>query len=782
MGTAWTRQGTAAARIAAAVMLMCGMIASNVPNAGAQVPPESASDQTSDSNWRTPDASVDQDPAGIVAAETNVKGPATQKQLRVVSVIAGAVHPIIRTETVRGVDAAQDAIDDAQQDPRLVSVGIDQRVQLSDVDASLSTNDTYASSLWGINRIAAQTAWDMPGVNRGSGVKVAVVDTGVSVHDDLAGTILAGYDATAAAGNGRNDGHGHGTHVAGTIAATANNGRGVAGVAPNASIIPVKVLSDSGSGYTSDVAEGIIWAADHGADIISMSLGGGAASAMQTAVEYAQSKGDLVVAAAGNSRQSGSPTSYPAAYAGVLGVAATTSDDSIAYYSNQGSYVDIAAPGSSIMSTIPTNSYASWSGTSMATPHVSGVAALVLAKERTAGVTTPLDMLLTGTADDLGAAGWDSDFGYGLVDPVGAIGQLSNQTNPPPAPTNVTVSAVTSTTATVSWSADDGATQFSASTSPAGGSCTASGTQRSCTLTGMTASTDYQVHVIARSLGGDSPPSSAASLRTSDRVDLGSDTLVGATALGGTPQTATDPIDLPSDVDHWKFVNPVSGTVTVSLTNLPDDYDLYVMSTGGQLLGYSLYAYTHDDVVTLDLAAGEYVAKVLPYTGHSSTPYRISVSTPQVVEPTPDPTPTDSESPTPEPAEPTSEPTPTEPTPSEPTSEPSPTEPTPEPTTPEPSPTEPEPSPSPTTPAAPVPPVQVSTRRIQVRSSTTLPALAAGSAVSWATNKPAVCKRVGRVVTGKRVGSCLAVGRVATERNGRRSLEVRYRITIRVVR
>lgn len=777
MGTAWARQGTAAARIAAVVMLVCGMISATVPAASAYVPADSVSDTTPNSDWRTPDESVTQDPAGIVAAETDVKGPATQKPLRVVSVIAGAARPIIHTETVLGVDQAQAAIGDAQQDPRLVSVGIDQRVRLTDIDATLSTNDTYASSMWGINRLNAQTAWDLPGVNRGNGVKVAVVDTGVSVHDDLQGTILAGYDATAAAGNGRNDGHGHGTHVAGTIAATANNGRGVAGVAPNASIIPVKVLSDSGSGYTSDVAEGIVWAADHGADIISMSLGGGSAAAMQTAVEYAQSKGDLVIAAAGNSRQSGSPTSYPAAYAGVLGVAATTSDDSIAYYSNQGSYVDIAAPGSSIMSTIPTNSYASWSGTSMATPHVSGVAALVLAKERTTGATTPVDMLLTGTADDLGTAGWDSDFGYGLVDPVGAIGQLSNPVNPPAAPTGVTVTAVTATTATVSWSADDGAIQFTANTSPVGGSCTVAGTQRSCTLTGMTASTDYQVQVVARNLGGDSAASTAVTLRTGDRIDLGSDTLVGATALVGTPQTATDPIDLPSDVDHWKFVNPASGIVTVSLTNLPDDYDLYVMSPAGQLLGYSLYAYTHDDVVTLDLAAGEYVAKVLPYSGSSDTPYRISVSTAQAVEPTPDPSPSEptSPSPTPEPTEPT-EPTP-EPTEASPA-------PTPEPTTPEASPTSPspEPSPSPTTPATPPPPVQVSTRRIQVRSSTTLPALSGSAAVRWETNKPAVCKRVGRVVTGKRVGTCLALGRAAAERNGRRSLEIRYRVTIRVVR
>src|SRR3990170_879710 len=172
------------------------------------------------------------------------------------------------------------------------------------------------------------------------------------------------------------DTYGHGTHVAGIAAATAGNGVGVAGVCPRCTILAVKVFAD-GSGSTSDftVAQGIVWAVDHGANVVNLSLGGPGSSAVaQAAVDYAWSRGVVVVAAAGNS---GSSTlSYPAAYPNAIAVSATNSSDGLAGFSSYGSWVDLSAPDQGILSTVPGGDYASWSGTSMATPVVAGAAGL----------------------------------------------------------------------------------------------------------------------------------------------------------------------------------------------------------------------------------------------------------------------------------------------------------------------------------------------------------------------------------------------------------------------
>ncbi len=260
-------------------------------------------------------------------------------------------------------------------------------------------NDPYFGNQYSHSKAQTSAAWDLWKPN--ASVTVAVIDTGVdSTHPDLANKMVRnaqgavdGYNAlTLTAGTALDD-HGHGTHCAGIAAAQINNGSGVAGVCGwtgsaaqtdvGTKILPVKCLDASGSGSSSSVADGIVWAADHGARILSLSVGGGSTQTLADAVTYAWSRGCLVVAAAGNSASS--IRQYPAGYPEALAVAATTSTDTLASYTNYGSWVQTAAPGDAILSTLPVyattvgvTGYGSMSGTSMATPFVAGEAALLL--------------------------------------------------------------------------------------------------------------------------------------------------------------------------------------------------------------------------------------------------------------------------------------------------------------------------------------------------------------------------------------------------------------------
>jgi thermitase len=237
---------------------------------------------------------------------------------------------------------------------------------------------------WGIDKIQAPSAWD---ITKGSStVVIAILDTGIDQnHEDLSpGKIVKNKNFTSS--RTVDDKYGHGTHVAGIAAAITDNNKGVAGVGFNSSLMNVKVLGDTGWGLWSWVAKGITWAADNGAKVINMSLGGSiGSSTLEKAVNYAWDKGCVVVAAAGN--ESSSAPSYPAGYTNCIAVAATDQSDVKADFSNYGDWVDIAAPGVDILSTFPNHknyfgnifNYAYWGGTSMATPHVAGVAALVFA-------------------------------------------------------------------------------------------------------------------------------------------------------------------------------------------------------------------------------------------------------------------------------------------------------------------------------------------------------------------------------------------------------------------
>jgi len=310
-------------------------------------------------------------------------------------------------------------------------------------DVSYIPNDQYVTSdsvnwrqgawgqsypdLWGLQKTKALEAWGLFNNVRtdpGKDIVVAVIDTGVDfshpdinanrwinpeeiagngVDDDGNGYIddINGWDFVNS-DNNPYDGHGHGTHCSGSIAGVTNNSIGVAGVAPNTRIMAVKGLSDSGSGYISGLSNCIIYAADNGAHVLSNSWGGwGSSSTLTSAVNYAHSKGCVIIAAAGNSNADAA-SFLPANIPNAIAVAATDYNDVKAYFSNYGTIVDISAPGVSILSTTGSG-YASWSGTSMACPHVSGVAALILSHDPTI-TNTGLRQRLKDTADDISSA------------------------------------------------------------------------------------------------------------------------------------------------------------------------------------------------------------------------------------------------------------------------------------------------------------------------------------------------------------------------------------------
>ena len=242
-------------------------------------------------------------------------------------------------------------------------------------------NDTYYNAYqWNMKIIDGPGAWY---VTKGSStVKIAILDTGIqSSHEDLTGKVVAAKNFTTS--RTTDDKYGHGTHVAGIAAAVTNNSKGVAGAGVNCSLMNGKVLGDNGSGAYSWLINGIIWAADNGANVSNMSLSGSSESqALLDAVNYAWGKGVVLVAAAGNNGNS-TPV-YPAFYDNVIAVAATDQNDNLASFSNFGTWVDVAAPGTSILSAyiryVPP--YVFMSGTSMAAPHVSGLAGLLASQGR----------------------------------------------------------------------------------------------------------------------------------------------------------------------------------------------------------------------------------------------------------------------------------------------------------------------------------------------------------------------------------------------------------------
>ncbi|MFQ5607297.1 MAG: S8 family serine peptidase [Candidatus Zixiibacteriota bacterium] len=264
---------------------------------------------------------------------------------------------------------------------------------------------------WGITEVNAPVAHARG--TRGSGVKVGVLDTGIDHgHVDLAANYVSGIDFVNNDNNPMDD-NGHGTHVSGTIAAVDNT-FGVLGVAPSASLYGIKVLDRFGSGSFGDVIAGIDWSAANGLDVINMSLGASVGTnSLRTACDNAFASGVVICAAAGN--DNGAPVNFPAVYSSVIAVSAIDQNLNLAGFSNRGPEVEVTAPGVGVISTFINNQYATGDGTSMSSPHVAGVAALIWSTGQFTTATAVRDQL-GATAVDLGSAGRDNDFGFGLVD------------------------------------------------------------------------------------------------------------------------------------------------------------------------------------------------------------------------------------------------------------------------------------------------------------------------------------------------------------------------------
>ena len=431
-------------------------------------------------------------------ANLNRAGQQFGLQMRTLHSTATGANVVHLGKKMSNAEVAALAKDLAERDPDVEYAEPD-----SIMVKMMTPNDSRYNEQWhyfeSTGGMRANTAWDL---STGTGVRVAVIDTGYRPHADLSGQFVGGYDfiadtATAADGNGRDSdasdpgdsitagqcGAGspasgsswHGTHVAGTIAARTNNATGVAGVAFNAKIVPIRVLGKCG-GYTSDIADAIVWAAGgtvtgvpanaYPARVINMSLGGSGAcgTTTQNAINSARSRGAVVVVAAGNDNQNASNFN-PGNCAGVVNVAATNRSGGRAFYSNYGTAIDVAAPGGDtsvagggILSTLNSgttvpgsDNYAFYQGTSMAAPHVAGVVALMLAKTPSLTVDQ-VESTLKSTSRAFPAT--CSGCGSGIVDAFKAVGG----TGTPPVGTTISETESNNTTGTGNAIATSGTT------------------------------------------------------------------------------------------------------------------------------------------------------------------------------------------------------------------------------------------------------------------------------------------------------------------------------------
>jgi chitodextrinase len=532
-----------------------------------------------------------------------------------------------RFQTFAGVSVRMPkaALSHLENNPNIKSWEYNQPVQL------------YEDSLdWGVDRIDAEIAWggmedavDVSTSTAGSGAKVAVLDTGIDYdHPDLAPIYAGGYDVV----NGDNDpkdDHYHGTHCAGTIAAADDEANALSGslvgTAPSVSLYAVKVLDSQGSGTSDGVAAGIDWAAANGMDVASLSLGSSSPSdVIQTAGENAYAAGVTLIAASGND---GAACGYPAAFPEFIAVGATDQSDLIADFSNYGAELEISAPGVDIKSTTPTYlsgggpfnpsaNYDTLSGTSMATPHVSGVAGLIAAADSSL-TNVEIRDILTSTAEDLGDTGWDQYFGYGIVDAEAAInvvdGGSSGDTTPPAQVTGLTTTAVSTSQIDLTWDANS-ESDLDHYNVYRDGTKIVETVSESYSDTGLTAGTTYTYEVSAVDTSGNEGTLSNSASATTDEET--SDTTPPAQVTGLTATAvSTSQIDLAwdanseSDLDHYNIYrdgSKIAETTTESYsdTDLASGttytYEVSAVDTSGNegTLSSSASATTEEDTST----------------------------------------------------------------------------------------------------------------------------------------------------------------------------------------
>ena len=342
-----------------------------------------------------------------------------QMQMEVKSELGAINGEVVKVANNR----ARQAYDALKRNPNIEFVEYDYLMTIS-----LTPNDPNYSSQVYLPYMNTPAAWDITTGNRD--VKVAVLDTGINTtNTDMKNINVSGYNVIAGTTNYADD-HGHGTMVTSVIAAQMNNAFGFAGIAPDVSFLSVKVMSSSGTGTYSDMIKGIEYAVNQGASVINMSIGGRtASSALQLAVKNAVDKGVTIVAAAGN--ENASSISYPAAYPEVIGVGAIDIYGNKMSFSNTGTGLTIMAGGSARVATF-TDFISTATGTSFASPYVAGLVALMYSANPSITPTLVMDSI-SQTAKDLGPAGYDTTFGYGVVDMGKALGLISGAPTSPPA-------------------------------------------------------------------------------------------------------------------------------------------------------------------------------------------------------------------------------------------------------------------------------------------------------------------------------------------------------------
>lgn len=333
--------------------------------------------------------------------------------------------PIINTAVFKTLDGmtVDNYIESLQTNPL-----VDYAEKNFEYKNSYTVSDPRSKEQNGLAIAGLSKAWDITFGD--PKITIAVVDTGIDLtHPDLKNKIVNGYNVITQGKTPPKDDNGHGTHASGIAGADTNNKIGVAGTAPKCKLMPIKALDAKGSGDTFNVALGVVWAADHGARVINMSLGGPNNVTLQRAIEYALAKNVVVVAAMGNDGKN--KKAYPAALPGVISVGSVDFDKRRSEFSNYGDWITVVAPGSQILSTLPTyettmtefekeQEYDYLDGTSMACPMVAGLAGLILSRNPN---YTPEEVKqrIQSTSTDLGKKGYDIEYGYGLINAAKAI-------------------------------------------------------------------------------------------------------------------------------------------------------------------------------------------------------------------------------------------------------------------------------------------------------------------------------------------------------------------------